>query len=574
MAETLPRIPPQSPDAEDYVLGCMILGDKPATFKILEKLKPQDFYKEVHQKIFEAAQELFQKGKPIDMITLPQHLQEQGKLEEIGGRAYLASLTDIVPLATSVDHYIQLILEKSLRRQMISAGLKIVDLGYDEESDLEDVLGQAESQLYQVSLSGARKEFTDFSSLMGQVYTSIHEAYRNIQTGGSPYPYPYSGYDDLDEIISGFRPSDLVILAGRPSMGKTSLALNLAYNVASQKRRDCSVAFFSLEMSEPQIGLRLLSQLSGINTQKISLRWLSETDWEKLGNTISRLEEVPLYFDHSPGITPVEIKAKCRRLKLERGLGLVVIDYLQLIQSKKKIENRVQEVSEITRSLKIMAKELDVCVLALSQLSRYIERREDRRPVLADLRESGAIEQDADIVMFIHDPRPPADTLEESPEGNGEVLTGEMEPEERDVLRPYVLRITLAPGPASETLNIPEVENYIRSQRGNIDFADLRERHPLTSASSPAEGETSTEIAQPERYFILYHFTLPSLRLKGLQERMEILRQQGKIQNYKLFGPSLRKIELLVLKNRHGATGKIPMWFQRDINRFSSVFPE
>lgn len=572
MPETFPKIPPQSPDAEDYILGCMILGDKSATFKILEKLKPQDFYKEAHQKIFEAAQELFQKGKPIDMITLPQHLQEQGKLDEIGGRAYLASLTDIVPLATSVEHYIQLTLEKSLRRQLIAAGLKIVDLGYDEESDLEDVLGQAEAHLYQVAISGARKEFTDFSTLMTQTYTSTQETYRNIQAGASPFPYPYSGYDDLDEIIAGFRPSDLMILAGRPSMGKTSLALNLAYNVASQKRRENTVAFFSLEMSEPQIGLRLLSQLSSINTQKISLGWLSEKDWEKLGDTISRLEEVPLFFDHSPGITPVEIKAKARRLKLERGLGLVVIDYLQLIQSKKKVENRVQEVSEITRSLKIMAKELDVCVLALSQLSRDIEKRIDRRPVLADLRESGAIEQDADIVMFIHDPRPPADVMEESLEGDGEIPTEGMEPEEQEVIRPYVLRINLPPSPASEAPGIPEVENYILSQRGEIQSTDIRERFPLPSILSSSASEASAASEPSERYFTIYHFTLSTPRLKGLLDRLDILRQRGKILNYKVFGPSLRKVELLVLKNRHGATGKIPMWFQRDINHFSSVF--
>lgn len=558
MAQSPDKVPPQSPDAEAYLLGCLLLGDKVATSKVLEKLRPADFYKTAHQTIFQAAHDMFAAGIDIDLISFPQYLQDRTLLEEVGGRGYLSQVADIVPLPTNVDHYIELVLEKSVRRQLASAGLRVMELAYDEEIPLEDVLNQSEAELYKLTLSESQKGFTDFYQLMSDIFARTEETYKAQKEGRQLFQYPVSGYNDLDEMIGGFRPSELIVLAARPSVGKTSLALNFAYRAATGQVKT-PVAFFSLEMSEPDLGRRLLSQLSEINTQKLSLGWLSDRDWSKVAETIStKIQDIPLYFDASPGVTPVEMKAKCRRLKAEHGLGVVVVDYLQLIQSRKKVENRVQEVSDMTRSLKILAKELDVCVIALSQMSRDIEKHPGRKPVLSDLRESGAIEQDADVVMFLHVPSKYSLEREMNRwEGNGgraEEEEREAASDSRDELTPRVLRLEVGKELQKQMSGFPEIESFIRSNRGEIHDSDLKETD--------------------RGFYILYHFTFPDSKISGLTQKLEHLRNRKVIASHRIYGPELSKVDLLVAKNRHGPTGKMEMWFQKDINQFSIAVPE
>ncbi len=384
-----------------YILGAMLLGDKTAISKGLEKLKPKDFYFPAHQIIFSALQKLFEKGKPIDWMNCIDTLRAENQLEEVGGEEFLMKIIDMHPVATNVDHYLGQIQEKSMRRFLIETAMKMADLAYQTDKAAEEILNEAQTEIYRLMLSEGTREFLDANRMIVDVFEQIYNAYQARQGGRWDLGFPSSGFRDLDEFVGGFRPSDLVVLAARPSKGKTSLALNFAYFVAKRSPQ-YPVAFFSLEMSPYQLGMRLLATISNIDSQKLAFGNLSNAEWEQLGHCIGRISEMPIYVDSTPILTPLEIKAKCRRLKLEKGLGLVIIDYLQLMEGRRKWDNRVQEVSEITRSLKMMAKELDVCVLAVSQLSRDIEKRPGKRPLLSDLRESGAIEQDADIVMFIH----------------------------------------------------------------------------------------------------------------------------------------------------------------------------
>ncbi|MGH8103581.1 MAG: replicative DNA helicase [bacterium] len=559
MAQLPDKVPPQSPDAEAYILGCLLLGNKMATPKVLEKLRPTDFYKPAHQTIFQAVQEMFAQGTEIDLISLPQYLQDRTLLEGVGGRGYLSMLTDIVPLATNVDHYIELILEKSARRQLISAALKMVGLAYDEEVPLDEVLSQSEAELYKLTSDEARQGFTDFFDLMSRIYAQTESVYKAHKEGREVFQYPVSGYNDLDEMIGGFRPAELIVLAARPSVGKTSLALNFAHHAATGPSHS-PVAFFSLEMSEIDLGKRLLSQLSKINTQRLSQGWLVDRDWEALADTIgTKIQDIPLYFDTSPGVTPVEMKAKCRRLQAEKGLGIVIVDYLQLIQSKRKMENRVQEVSEMTRSLKIMAKELDICVIALSQMSRDIEKHPGRKPVLSDLRESGAIEQDADVVMFLHVPSKYSLEREVNRwEGNGGE-SGEEEPPQRNYgpneeKTSHVLRLDVGKELQRNMASFPEIESFIKASGGSIDDTDFKEIE--------------------RGYYILYHFTYPDSKLPSLEKRLEALRTKHLLESYRVYGRELSKVDLLIAKNRHGPVGKMEMWFQKDINQFSIAVPE
>ncbi|MHA2610239.1 MAG: replicative DNA helicase [bacterium JZ-2024 1] len=401
MTEIPAKDPPHHPEAEKYILGCMLLGDKIAVAKGLEKLQPEDFYYPAHRVIFSAVQELFKDGKPIDWVNCTEVLRAKNLLDSAGGEAYLMDLMDIQPLPTNVEYYLGQILEKSCRRNLIEIAYRIADLSYQQDQDLDAIINSAQSEIYRIILSEKTRELLDANSILVDVFNRVYEAYHARRSGRWEPGYPSTGFSELDEFIGGFRPTDLVVLAARPSKGKTSLALNFAFSVALRSPHH-PVAFFSLEMSPHQLGLRLLSLLSHIDSQNLAFGRLSDEEWARLGRCIGELTDLPIYIDSTPILTPLEIKGKCRRLKMEKGLSLVIIDYLQLMEGKRKWDNRVQEVAEITRSLKMMAKELDLCVLAVSQLSRDIEKRPGKRPLLSDLKESGAIEQDADIVMFIY----------------------------------------------------------------------------------------------------------------------------------------------------------------------------
>lgn len=390
------RIPPQNIEAEISLLGSILI-DQEAIFKIIDRITPQDFYKPTHKIIFEAILKLFEKKSSIDIITLANKLEEMGKLEEVGGASYLASLVNSVPTAAHVEEYADIVYHKSVLRKLISAAAQISEIGFDEESPLEEILDKAERILFSVSEKFLKDSFVPVSEVLAETFERIDRIHRE-KGGLRGIP---TGFIELDNILAGLQPSDLIILAGRPAMGKSAFALNIALNVARDSK--VPVGIFSLEMSKEQIVDRFLCMQAKIDSWKLRTGHLSEDDFIKLGEAMSVLSEIPIFIDDTPGISVMELRAKARRLQAEHNLGLVVIDYLQLMESAyAKEKSRVQEISEISRSLKGLARELNVPVIALSQLSRAVEQRNPKIPQLADLRESGSIEQDADIVMFIY----------------------------------------------------------------------------------------------------------------------------------------------------------------------------
>jgi replicative DNA helicase len=388
------KIPPQNIEAEQSVLGSMLLS-RDAIIDVSEIIKADDFYKESHKKLFDVMIEMFEKDIPVDLVTVVDELRKRNMLEAVGGIDYIASLSSNVITTANVSYYAKLIKEKATLRRLIEASSEIMELSYQGD-DVETVLDIAEQKIFDIAQGRNTTNFSPIKDVLMNTFYKIEELYKNKgQLTGIP-----SGFPDLDLKTAGFQPSDFILVAARPSMGKTSFALNIAQNAALLT--GLPVAIFSLEMSKEQLVNRLICSTANIDSQKLRTGNLDEDDWMKLAAAMTPLSKAPIYIDDTPGIGVMDIRAKCRRLKLEKGLGLVMIDYLQLMQGRGKAENRQQEISEISRSLKSLARELNVPVITLSQLSRAPESRSDHRPILSDLRESGAIEQDADIVMFLY----------------------------------------------------------------------------------------------------------------------------------------------------------------------------
>ncbi len=388
-------IPPQNLEAEQAVLGTILLQDK-SLVKIVEILEPDDFYRDAHKFIFRAMLQLFENREPHDLITVTNLLKDQNKLDQIGGPAYLASLTEVIPFSGTLVHHAHIIRQKSVLRKLIKTTSDVAARCYQEQDDIDSLVDEAEQTIFEIAQAKKGQGFVPMSTIVPRAFDRIEKLFERQEhiTGVA------TGFSDLDHMTAGFQPSDLIILAGRPSMGKTALAMNMAQHAAIVEKMP--VAIFSLEMSMEQLALRMLCSIGRIDSQRIRTGKLQKRDWPNLTRATGILSDAKIFIDDTPGLSVLEMRAKARRLKSEFDLGLVVIDYLQLMQGRTNSENRAQEISEISRSLKAMAKELDVPVIALSQLNRSLESRPDKRPKLSDLRESGAIEQDADVIIFIY----------------------------------------------------------------------------------------------------------------------------------------------------------------------------
>ena len=374
-----------------------MLTDKDAIISAIEVLKPEDFYREDDKIIYEAILNLYNRAEPVDIITLKTELQSMKQLEAVGGLEYIAELPDKVPTTANVEQYIKIVEEKSALRALIKTANDLITLGYDQTQEVEDILDTAEKKIFDVIQNRNQKGYTAIKDILVDSFTQLEQLYNQKQhITGIP-----TGFADLDYITAGLHPSDLIILAARPAMGKSAFVLNVATNAAV--RANVPVAIFSLEMSKEQMTNRILCSEAMVDSNKLRTGKIEDNEWTKLAEASGTLSSSQIYIDDTPGISIMEIRAKCRKLKLEKNIGLVIIDYIQLVQgSNKRNASREQEISEISRSLKILAKEINVPVIALSQLSRSVEQRPDHRPMLSDLRESGAIEQDADIVMFLY----------------------------------------------------------------------------------------------------------------------------------------------------------------------------
>lgn len=392
----LGKVPPHDTEAEQAVIGSM-LTDKDAIISAIEVLKEEDFYREDNKTIYEAILNLYNRAEPVDIITLKAELSSMGKLDSIGGLEYLAELPDKVPTTSNVDKYIKIVEEKSLLRSLIKTANDIIKLGYDETQDVEFLMDQAEKRIFDTVQSRNQKGYSSIKDILVDTFTELEQLYNQKQhVTGVP-----TGFADLDYKTAGLHGSELILVAARPAMGKSAFALNIATYAAT--RGNAPVVIFSLEMSKEQMVNRILCSEAMVDSNKVRTGKIDDEEWAKLADASGILSESKIFIDDTPGISIMEIRAKCRKLKLEQNIGLIVIDYLQLIQgSGKRGASREQEISEISRSLKILAKEINVPVIALSQLSRAVEQRPDHRPMLSDLRESGAIEQDADIVMFLY----------------------------------------------------------------------------------------------------------------------------------------------------------------------------
>ena len=400
------RVPPANMDAEVSVIGSMLLS-KDAIAEVAEVLIADDFYRGAHRTMYEAIHHLYDRGEPVDSVTLADELERRGQLEDVGGAVGIADLVERVPTAANALYYARIVADHALRRRLITAGTEITRLGFDAPNGPDEAVDRAESLIYQVAQRNISSEFTPMKDLLSQSFEMIEKLHEN----NSAITGLATGLHDLDELTAGLQPSNLIILAARPAMGKSTLVMNIASHVAVELRKP--VVIFSLEMSKMELVQRVLAAEARVDSERLRTGRLHDTDWPKLSQAMGRLAEAPLFIDDTPGITLMEIRSKARRLKQKHGLDLLIVDYLQLMQSHRRVENRVQEVSELSRGMKILAKELDVPVIALSQLSRRPEDRTDRRPHLADLRESGSIEQDADLVAFIYrdevyDPDSPA----------------------------------------------------------------------------------------------------------------------------------------------------------------------
>lgn len=392
----LGKVPPHDIEAEQAVIGAM-LTDTEAVASSIEVLKDTDFYREDHRAIFSAMLNLYNRAEPIDLITVKSELEAMGKLDKVGGIEYLAELPEKVPTTANANKYIKIVEEKSALRNLIKTANEIIELGYDPTEDVEDIMEGAEKKIFNLMQDKNQKGYVPIKDILVESFTQLEELYNRKQhITGVP-----TGFADLDYRTAGLHGSEFILIAARPAMGKSAFVLNIASNAAL--KANVPVAIFSLEMSKEQMVNRILCSEAMVDSNKVRTGKLDDEDWAKLAGAIGPLSEAGIYIDDTPGISIMEIRAKCRKLKLEKNIGLVVIDYLQLVQgSNKRAGSREQEIAEISRSLKILAKELNVPVIALSQLSRAVEQRPDHRPMLSDLRESGSIEQDADIVMFLY----------------------------------------------------------------------------------------------------------------------------------------------------------------------------
>lgn len=390
------KIPPQNLDAEKSLLGAVLI-DEETLADISEHVTPKDFYDKRHAAVFSGMMRLYERHKPVDLLTLTEELKKKDELDVIGGSAYLTELTNYVPTAAHAEAYAELVAQKAVRRRLIKASGEISELGYDENTTTQELLERAEAELFSVSDQSLKQDLVSIESILTESFDRMEELHRNK----GALRGVRTGYRDLDNMTAGLQRSDLIILAARPAMGKTTLVTNLAYNVATVAKQP--VLFFSLEMSKEQLVDRMLADASGVDAWNIRTGNLSDEDFSKLSEAMGEMAEAPIYIDDTPGVSVLEMRTKARRIAHEQPIGLIIIDYLQLMQGSGKHDgNRVQEVSEISRGLKLIARELNVPVIALSQLSRSVESRSPQIPQLADLRESGSIEQDADIVMFIY----------------------------------------------------------------------------------------------------------------------------------------------------------------------------
>lgn len=411
------RVPPQAMDVEMAVLGGMLL-EKEAISKAIEVLDESAFYKPAHQQIFSAMTGLFERSEPIDLITIIEELRRRGQLEKIGGEFYLTELTTKVTNAANIEFHAHIVLEKALMRQLIASSSEMASRAFSETEDALELLDEAEQQIFQISEQRMKKNFVSMNTAVHstmEMLESIHGKHSGIT--GVP-----AGFTELDNITGGFQKSDLIIVAGRPSQGKTALVLSVARNASVI--HSVPIGFFSLEMSTQQLVMRLICAEARVDAHMVRTGRLPEDEWRKLSTSVGRLYKAKIFIDDTPALGILELRAKARRLKVEHNVGMIVVDYLQLMQGPKNAQSREQEISSISRSLKALAKELNIPVVALSQLNRAVEARGDKRPVLADLRESGAIEQDADVVVFVH--RPEMFGIEKDENGNSTEGTAEL----------------------------------------------------------------------------------------------------------------------------------------------------
>ena len=389
------KVPPHDVEAEQAVLGCMIT-DRDAVIAAIEALAEEDFYREDNKLIYKAIFNLYKKAEPVDIITLKSELSSIGKFDEVGGLEYLAELPEKVPTTSNVDKYIKIVKEKSELRTLIKTANDILTMSYDPTQEVESIMDVAEKKIFSIMQKKNQEGYASIKDILVDSFTELEELYNRKQhVTGVP-----TGFVDLDRVTAGLHNSDLVLVAARPAMGKSAFALNIATNAALQA--NTGVAIFSLEMSKEQMANRILGSVAMVDGNSIRTGRIADDDWIKLATASGELSQTGIVIDDTPGISVMEIRAKCRKLKMERDIGLVIIDYLQLVQASSRAGSREQEIAEISRSLKILAKEINVPVIALSQLSRAPEQRPDHRPMLSDLRESGSIEQDADIVMFLY----------------------------------------------------------------------------------------------------------------------------------------------------------------------------
>jgi len=413
------RTLPHNLEAEKCVLGAILINNH-AFNHATEVIDADDFFRDAHRRIFEKMVGLSERNEPIDLVTLKDELARAGELDEVGGPAYISSLMDGVPRSANVDHYARIVKERSTLRRLIQSATDVLARAYDAEENADELLDEAERSIFQIAENRMRSGFVRIGELVDSGYQIIEtlQAQRGLVTGVP------SGFTDLDELTSGFQKSDLIIVAARPAMGKTSLVLNMAMNAATEA--DKSIGIFSLEMSKEQLFLRLLTSEARVDQHRFRGGYLGEQDYQRLVDAFARLHDAKVFIDDTPSVGILEMRAKCRRLKMEHGLDMIVVDYLQLMQGRGRFESRQQELASISRALKILAKELDVPIIALSQLSRATETRSDHRPQLSDLRESGALEQDADVVMFIFREAmyPVAGQVNPEPEGVAEIIIG------------------------------------------------------------------------------------------------------------------------------------------------------
>ncbi len=392
---SLNKLPPYNREAEQSVLGACLLSED-AIAKALEILSVEDFYKSTHKKIFSVMREQFEGNEPIDVLALADKLKRKNELEEVGGIEYLTLLEDFVPTSTAVVHHAKILREKKTLRDLIQTATEIVSSGYSDSDDVDTLLDKAEQSIFEISEKRTRPSFYKLPEI---VKKGLSDMEKLAQEPGMVTGVP-SGFTDLDNMTAGFQKSDLIVLAARPSMGKTSFALDIARYVSLKEKK--STAFFSLEMSKEQLGMRLLCSKAQVDSSKVRTGYLAKSDWPKVHDAGRELAEAQLFIDDSSALSVLDIRARSRRLAAEQPIGLIIVDYMQLMQGRGKSESRQLEVSEISRGLKALAKEVNAPILALSQLSRAVESRTDKRPLLSDLRESGSIEQDADVVMFIY----------------------------------------------------------------------------------------------------------------------------------------------------------------------------